>query len=174
MCFKRLFYFYTAYGNVLSGLVPNSRKDGNMYCIPMLDSYRPEKIEELETYLDIEKYWYKEGSAGNINRHKNDHYDGSRYHDFNLHSLWNRHGTIEIRSHSSTTDAKRILLWVALHQAIVDKIASGTLVIEDMKGVTKINDVGEKTKHMLSRLCLPSHLDMYVRRLINHFNLTNI
>ena len=117
---RNMFYFYTQYTNVMNALVSRSRKVNNMYCIPLNDSFLLEEIESIKTMDDFIDVWYKGNGIGG-------HYDDSRYHNVNFHSFFNRHGTVEIRSHGGTTDANKILLWVRLHQHIADKLESMTL-----------------------------------------------
>jgi len=117
---QNMFYFYTKYSDVMEAIVSNSRKFGNMYCIPLGVSYTLEEIRGCKNMQELQNVWYKHRPKGN-------HYDDSRYHNVNLHSLWDRHGTIEIRSHGGTVDPNKILLWVKLHQKIADKLETMTL-----------------------------------------------
>lgn len=112
---KKVLYFYTQYSDVMEAIVSNSRRFGNMYCIPLGKSYELEEIEACRTMKDLKRLWYKGRPAGGK-------YDDSRYHNVNLHCLWNRTGTIEFRSHGGTTDPDKILLWLRLHQGILDKL----------------------------------------------------
>ena len=121
---QNVLYFYTKYSNVMEKLVSDSRKFPNMYCIPLSKSYNVNEIETLKSETELRMYWYK-GRETNRKR------DDSRYHDVNLHSYFNGYGTIEIRSHGGTIDADKILLWVRLHQTILDKLQN--MDIEDIK-----------------------------------------
>lgn len=121
---RNVFYFYTQFSEVMEAIVSNSRKCGNMYCIPLGKSYDLEEIEKCNSIDDIYNVWYKGREPGN-------HYDDSRYHNVNLHSYFERNGTVEIRSHGGTIDPLKILLWVKLHQKIVDKLED--MELEDIK-----------------------------------------
>lgn len=125
---KNAFYFYTLYSDVMESIVSNSRRFGNMYCIPLAKSYDLDEIEKATNDKELRNIWYK-------GRAPNGHYDDSRYHNVNLHCYWDRHGTIEIRSHGGTIDPTKILLWVHLHQTIVDKVS--TMDIKDFKFTDK-------------------------------------
>ena len=119
-----MFYFYTLYSPVLSSMVSHSRSIGNMYCQQLSDSFTLKEIESIKTEQDFTDIWYKgRGSGGR--------YCDSRYHNVNFHSFFDRHGTVEIRSHGATTDVNKIMLWVRLHQYIADKLEDYKL--EDLK-----------------------------------------
>lgn len=121
---RNVFYFYTMYTEVMLAMVSNSRRKGNMYCIPLADSFELKDIENCKSIDDIANVWYKGGGPSG-------HYDDSRYHNVNLHAYFDRHGTVEIRSHGSTLDPLKILMWVRLHQHIVDRLES--VELEDIK-----------------------------------------
>lgn len=70
----------------------------------------------------IERQWYN-GASG-----RNDHYDNSRYHALNLHSVFSK-GTIEFRMFNSTLHAGEVKSYIQLclaisHQALVQRTAS--------------------------------------------------
>jgi len=121
---KNMLYFYTQYSGVISSLVSHSRSIGNMYCQQLSDSFTLQEIEGIKNEDDFIRVWYKgEGIGGR--------YCNSRYHNVNFHSYFDRHGTVEIRSHGATIDPNKILLWVKLHQYIADKLEKCEL--EDIK-----------------------------------------
>ena len=120
----RMFYFYTQYDAVMANIVSHSRSMGNMYCQRLGDSFTLEEIESIKSESDFVRVWYKGNGIGG-------HYCNSRYHNVNFHSYFDRHGTVEIRSHGATTDPNKVLLWVKLHQYIADKLEKCTL--DDIK-----------------------------------------
>ena len=74
------------------------------------------------TMEDVEKMWYN----GMGSRHN--HYDNSRYHALNLHSVFSK-GTIEFRMFNSTLHAGEVKAYIQLclaisHQALVQRGAS--------------------------------------------------
>lgn len=76
------------------------------------------------TMEDVEKMWYN----GMGSRHN--HYDNSRYHALNLHSVFSK-GTIEFRMFNSTLHAGEVKAYIQLclaisHQALVQRGASRT------------------------------------------------
>lgn len=151
---KNIMYFYTQYSQVMEDIVSNSRKFGNMYCIPLGLSYSLDEIEACKSTQELKSLWYKgRASAG--------HYDDSRYHNVNLHSYWDRHGTVEIRSHGGTVDPNKILLWVKLHQKIADKLE--TLTTEDIKCANNFH------KNFVEFVEEPI-LQNYVKRLMGYYS----
>lgn len=172
---KALMFFYVGFNPVIRGMVAPSRKKGNAYCMPISDFFDLDVVENLQNYSDFEKMWYKVEDESNLNHLKSNHYHDSRYLDVNLHSLWNRTGTIEIRIHGSSKDANQILLWTAFHQHIVDMIASGKVDYTLIKEHLNVEDDLESMYHSLVA-CFdpPEYLQNYVRKLLNHFSDLNI
>jgi hypothetical protein len=151
---RNMLYFYTMYSQVMEDIVSNSRKFGNMYCIPLGLSYTLESIEHTHDMDSLRSLWYK-------GRQSEGHYDDSRYHNVNLHSFWDRHGTVEIRSHGGTVDPHKILLWLKLHQKIADKLE--TLSIEDIKCTDNLH------KSFVEFVEEPL-LQNYVKRLMGYYS----
>lgn len=166
---KNALLFYVVFNDVFTNMVPNNRKKGNTYCIPVSESFEVDEILACRTMLDVQKLWYRVQSQSEVDRCKRDRYQDSRYHDVNLHSLWYRNGTIEIRSHGGTLDYRKILLWTSLHQSVVDKIASSSISQEQIVESGAINDLAEKTIRMINMLGLTPLQEKYVRRTVNHF-----
>ena len=81
-----------------------------------VNTHRPKTMEQ------IERQWYN-GESG-----RNHHYDDSRYHALNLHSVFSK-GTIEFRMFNSTLHAGEVKSYIQLclaisHQALVQRTAS--------------------------------------------------
>lgn len=88
---KNVFYFYTLYSSVMEMMVSNSRKKGNMYCIPLGECFDLAAIEDCRTMNDLENVWYKSTD-------RFDNYNNSRYHNVNLHCYFTESkGTVEIQ-----------------------------------------------------------------------------
>lgn len=88
------------------------------YFLDTLNKKRPKSMDEME------RIWYN-GASG-----RNDHYNASRYHALNLHSVFSK-GTIEFRLFNSTLHAGEVKSYIQLclaisHQALVQKGASHT------------------------------------------------
>lgn len=92
-----------------------------------VDSYREYYCNKLESGLinrfngtvlrsgyDCEKVWY---NSENTEYHKNHHYDNSRYHGLNLHSLFSK-GTVEFRLFNGILHAGKIRAYVVMCLAI--------------------------------------------------------
>lgn len=168
-----LLLFYRVFDRVIMGMLPKDRREGNIYCSSLQDTFSFKEILDCKSQLDFESLWYKERKRERIERHKNEHYNDSRYHNVNFHSLFNRHGTVEIRSHGSTINHNRILLWTALHQHILDSISNGSVTRDEI--VKYANDeikLEELAYGMIKTLQLPDNLERYVIRLLNHFSST--
>lgn len=80
--------------------------------------------KRLQSMSEVETLWYN-GPTG-----RNDHYDESRYHGLNLHSVFSK-GTIEFRIFNSTLHAGEVKSYIQLclaisHQALVQRNASRT------------------------------------------------
>ena len=155
---RNMFYFYTQYSQVMEDMVSNSRKFGNMYCIPLHMSYELSDIESCGDMQELKSVWYK-------GREPEGHRDDSRYHNVNFHAYWDRHGTVEIRSHGGTIDPIKILLWVKLHQKIADKLEN--LNIEDFKCTDNLH------KSFIDFVEEPV-LQAYVKRLLGFYSGINI
>lgn len=167
---KNLFYFYTLFSDVMQSMVPDSRKIRNAYCVPLEEVFTLDEIESCESYDEIKRLWYRESSIDGVERRVRNKRDDSRYHDINLHSLWYRYGTIEVRSHPPTTDHMKILLWVELHDSIIQKIGNG-VDLKDMIALKDIKDISEKTRAMIGFLGLNRRMERYVKRLVEHYTL---
>ena len=151
---RNVLYFYTKYSTTMEGIVSDSRKFGNMYCLPLGKSYDLGEIAKASNMDELKQVWYK-------HRPPTNHYDDSRYHNVNLHSFWDRHGTVEIRSHGGTIDPYKILLWVKLHQKIVDKLED--ITIEEMVAM------GSEPKDFISFIEEPLLQD-YIKRLLGYYS----
>lgn len=153
---QKVFYFYTLYSPVLESIVSDSRKFGNMYCIPLHKSYDLSDIQACKNEDELHSVWYK-------GRFPDGHYDDSRYHNVNLHSYWDRHRTVEIRSHGGTTDPIKILLWVRLHQKIVDKL-------EDVSLASLVVEPGTDLHKSFLDFIEEPVLQAYVKRLLGFYS----
>lgn len=157
---RNVFYFYTLYSPVMESIVSNSRKNGNMFCIPLARSYDPEDIYKSSNMTDLYNIWYKGREHGG-------HYDNSRYHNVNFHSFFSQPGTVEIRSHGGTTDANKIILWIKLHQQILDKLED--IDIKDIKDITDTGTLETLCASFLSFIEEPL-LQEYVKRLLGYYS----
>lgn len=113
-----------------------------------------------ETMAELERLWYNRES----NRYT--HYDTSRYHALNLHSVFSK-GTIEFRLFNSTLHAGEVKSYIQLclaisHQALVQKSASRSRTHSDNEKYTfrtwllRLGMIGDEFKtarqHLLKHL----------------------
>lgn len=164
-----LLLFYLIFDDVFLSMLPCSRRDGNSYCMPLSTSFTRDEVVKCRTQDDFEKLWYKDNSTERVQYHKRDHYDNSRYHNVNFHSLFNRHGTVEIRSHGATINPNKILLWTALHQHILDAVSTG-VSRDTLESIPEGLDVEKLCYRMFDILNLPDHLRKYVMRLVSFYS----
>lgn len=170
-----LFLFYLVFDDVFMGMLPRSRRENNSYCMPLSTTFTTKEVLGCKSQQDFESLWYKERDKRMIDRHKGEHYDNSRYHNVNFHSLFNRHGTVEIRSHGSTINPNKILLWTALHQRVLDYVGSGKINREVLEKFAKTElTLDEMAVTMIKMLELPYNLEKYVRRLLSYFSNANL
>ena len=155
----RMFYFYTQYDDVMSSLVSHSRSIGNMYCQRLGESFSLKEIEGIKCEDDFIDVWYKGMGIGG-------HYCDSRYHNVNFHSYFDRHGTVEIRSHGATTDPNKVLMWVKLHQYIADKLEKCDLCDIKIDTTDKDNVYLEFIKFLEDEPVLVE----YTKRLLGYFS----
>jgi hypothetical protein len=116
--FKNLYKIYSKYENGIDYLQPESRrKNNNTYCYS-ISANDLALIEKATTIYQI----------------ANDILSGKRFYKLNVQSYL-RHGTVEFRQHSGTTDAQKIINWVMLTNLIVvksfEKIPSTKLNTEE-------------------------------------------
>jgi hypothetical protein len=160
---RQLMIFYLVFEDVILGMCSPSRRKHNSYCQPINESYSLDEVIAAKNYKTMKEIWYK--TSTDINNRYND----SRYHSVNLHSLWGRTGTIELRCHGGTIKGDLTLLWIAFHQAIVDKAAKMELSDGAILEV-KNSSLDVKAQRMLDVIDASPELRKYVAKLLNHFS----
>lgn len=156
---RNVFFFYTQYSFVMQHMVSRSRRERNMYCQALSDSFSLSDIEKAKTVEELADVWYKDTArSGN--------YNDSRYHEVNLDSFFGRHGTIEMRSHGGTIDPQKILIWVRLHQYILDKLED--MELDDIKLGSKDN--ASLVLGFIDFIKEDELLVEYVKRLLGYFS----
>ena len=93
----------------------------------LLEAINRRKPQTMEALKDI---WY----AGST-RDRDEHYNDTRYHGLNLHSVFTK-GTVELRLFNSTTHAGEIKAYIQFclavsHQALTQKKASARKTVTD-------------------------------------------
>jgi hypothetical protein len=130
---KDMLCFYMAMEDVMLSFLPRSRRS-NRYCLSLTDGYSMDKIRDVKTIAGLESIWYKSRVRSRIEDRKSRKYDESRYYGVNFHSLL-KDGHVEIRFHSGTLNATKILEWTNLHQRVIDSAVETTLCERAMAGV---------------------------------------
>lgn len=164
---KKLWLFYSVFDAVILATLPPTRRK-NTYCTPVSKIYGYNDINLAYSTQALEQIWYKEKSNKKIAGRKK-FKDSTRYCGFNLHSLLaNKH--LEIRYHSATLNAVKMLNWVALHQAIMDNIKSNLITSNDIHDTESLLSIESKIEKFFSLLELPTTLEKYFKRRIKKFN----
>lgn len=167
---KTLIYLHTVYQDVFMAMLPKSRREKNAYCQPLTVAFAPNQIAAWSSYEEIEKAWYAARNRSEVNRHKESHYDDSRYYTVNIHPLFGAYGTVEYRAHAATLDPRKALFWANLHQSIMDKIVAGKVSITELRKGAYITDINEKVEYLLGVLRLRTGLRKYMVQRIDYFN----
>lgn len=131
------------------------------FCRPVDDTFLEQMNQKKpETMDEVGRIWYQGKSRGRR------HYDESRYHCLNLHSVFQK-GTIEFRLFNSTTHAGKVKAYIHLclaisHQALVQKCASRMKTVSTNEKYTfrtwllRLGLIGEEfastRKHLLEHL----------------------
>lgn len=169
---KTLFAFYTYFDEVFFAMLPPSRKN-SMYCVPLTDNYLLSQVLKINDEIGLEKLWFGNPDIESIENMKNERKHISRRSAINLHSIFNIHRTLEVRSHHGTLNGHSILAWVALHQLVMDSIKSRKFdwtIFTQMKSKLSIS---EKTQNMCALLGVEGELLKFVKnRLQVHSNIT--
>lgn len=111
---KDLLNFYIRWEPIIDLLMPASRRgNSNTYC------------------QSVAKWADRQGTIAEVNGYRSsiEDFNGSRYTKLNLESL-NRHGTVEFRQHSGTTENSKIGSWIVLTQTFVERAKLGRLSIK--------------------------------------------
>jgi hypothetical protein len=125
------------------------------------------RIPQKEIENICKKVWnakYKR-SVPNWKRGK---YNQSRYTGFNLHSLYYR-GTIELRHHSGTINAQKIINWINLNLAILD-YASKRFNEKELMELMNQKSFVRKLQGFYDLLRLGKPLRSYITQRVKKFN----
>lgn len=123
---RRLVKLYAILEAALFTTQPSQRRNST-YCSPcgaaLLEAIRTTAIpKESKQALILGVYGHRNGTknAGlQFATRRRSKYDSARYFALNLHS-WYYRGTVEVRLHSATTRAYKIIPWAALWAKILD------------------------------------------------------
>jgi hypothetical protein len=154
---RQLFTVYYFADDFIMQLLPHSRRN-NKYCLPLWKEFNVTEIDRLDNLADFEKMWYQLDDLHHIQQKKGDPKDITRRHGANFHILMCQ-GHFELRYHSGTINADKILYWVALNQALInladterDNFSDIRQTLEDIKF---IQNLALRRKKMYDLLALP-------------------
>jgi len=153
---QAIWVFYLVFEDVILSFLPKSRRN-NRFCYPLKKDFHLDEIMKADNINALEMIWYRESDIKQKDKRKADKYDTSRYHGVNLHSLL-ANGHLEIRYHSGTLNANKMLFWANLHQTICDnalEILSETLLSNNLLTLT------EKTEKFFELLNLSEKVEKY-------------
>ena len=106
---KNLVNFMSSYQDIIYKAVGvDPYREG--YCRKLNGACIDRFNTRLTNEYDCEKAWY---NTEYTNSHKNQHYDSSRYHGLNLHSLFSK-GTVEFRIFNGTLHAGLVRAYVVM------------------------------------------------------------
>lgn len=141
---------YVIFEDVIMSLLPFSRRY-NDFCRPISETLQLAEIDTLTNVVEIEKVWYKGRTYEDIHAAKGHHEHASRYFGINLSPLL-KEGHLEIRFHSGTTDARKILEWANLHALIMDACAASAFDAEFLREAQSTIRLTEKTTMLFNRI----------------------
>lgn len=110
--FKILMKYYTKFEQAIDQLVPNSRRaNHNTYC----------RTLGLTTMngINYKNYFDKVDETNSLTEIRDIH-GRDRYRKVNLEA-YIKHGTVEFRQHSGSTNPEKIINWIKITQAIVER-----------------------------------------------------
>lgn len=147
---KRVFWLYRVIESELFLMLPYTREI-NTYCKPLKQELF--RIKNINSEDELKELWYNGDDSG-------DKYDCSRYHNLNLHSHFFR-GTIEIRSHSTTTNYNKILNWLTINLNFIEyAITHSDMHIQQLQNKVESG----KFREVLGELCDGLMVEYYDKR----------
>ena len=165
---KNLWTFYMLFEDVLVSFLPAARR-ANSYCRMLKGEYSIRDVRFCDTVEDLEKQWYKTANKRDVSKYKAHKHHDSRYAGMNFHCYF-ASKNFEIRWHSGTLNAKKILHWIYLHTTILDRIADGLCVLDGNKLTQEASDVlnepnyKKKTEIMYKILKLGNETKKYLTK----------
>lgn len=116
--FQNVYGIYSRFEQTLDELFPLSRRgDRNRYCRSIKRNTYLDGITECNNISELEDF---------LSRHISEH---QRYYKVNIASF-RRHGTIEFRQHSGSTDFEKISNWIVITQAICERAVNGRVIMK--------------------------------------------
>ena len=146
----QLWKTYLVFEDVLMSLAPYSRRN-NDFCRRLSEAFQVNELDTIENMVDVEKMWYKSRTTQDIRNAKGQHYSATRYFGVNFHCLLND-GHFEIRFHSGTLNAKKILEWANLHTLIADAAVKLVFTPDFLREAQATYHLQEKTRLLFNSI----------------------
>lgn len=125
---KNLVNFMSSYQDIIYKAVQvDPHREG--YCEKLSANYIDRFDKKLADTTDCEKAWY---NTEHPERRKSCHYDNSRYHGLNLHSLFSK-GTVEFRLFNGTLHAGKVRAYIVMCLGICDYAKTKTRISKTKK-----------------------------------------
>jgi len=167
----KLLSTYYAIEPVIFAMLPKSRSN-NKYALPLRNWVGETKMFEMSRRPNhdlhlLQTEWYKSRSGDSIDRYIGNRYDSSRYHGFNLHSLF-KNGTFEMRYHHGSLNRVKILNWINFHLMVatwVDVKFNQNVV----DAIFEADSIQDKLKIMNRHFKFNKTIRRYISRNINKF-----
>lgn len=159
---------YVVFEDVIFSVLPYNRRI-NRYCRPLRDYFKLSEIEAITSMYDAERLWYKQQDSSAIRSEKQHHHHASRYFGVNFHSLFGG-GHLELRHHSGTLNAKKVLQWANLHALIMDAAQKGKFTYAFLAEAQATTNVKDKTKMLFEVIGLAKSSQRYFHERQNKFN----
>lgn len=150
---------YIVFEDVILSFLPFTRRN-NDYCRPMGSTFSVSQIDMIQNMSDAEKLLYQAPNYDHIREAKGHRYHASRYFGVNFHSLL-ANGHLEIRFHTGTLNAKKILEWANLHALIIDACVRLDMAPSFLSEVRSTLVLSDKTTMLFDRIGLSSSSRQY-------------
>lgn len=118
--FKTLVKVFAKFEPVMDSFMPASRRN-NHYCASILRAVAPGAISASDPNFPVilQQFFQRVDRCRDL-RGMYSMLMASRYFKLNLDAFW-KHGTVEFRQHSGTTDAAKVLNWIEFCTGMVDR-----------------------------------------------------
>jgi len=118
---QRLMFTTMIFDDVIKSLIP-AKRSKNHYCKSIRNYMDIDNIVNSYNIELLEQLWYRDYNKRNIKRRKSNKYDEARYFGFNFHCYFAKSKHLEVRYHSGTINAEKILHWANLHTLLLDYV----------------------------------------------------
>lgn len=167
---KKIMAFHLLWEPTLLSFLPANRRN-NRYCRFLVADYSLEALKRCTLLEEVAEFWYRDNFRSALLRARN-RSDQTRYYGVNLHCFFSR-DNLEIRHHSGTLNAQKILEWVNLHTRILDYCMQSEVTlsgIEDAAMAVKGLSVSQKIESLCTLLGISADSIEYLQARAAKFN----